>query len=449
MSVEDLYEKAREAVERNNFEYAVRLYRDLLRQRPEFPNARIALRGTERRLQGEAGPLRYLTIPVQMLVATVKALLAGKRKKLEVYEDFLEKNPNSFWGLSRAAGAAAGLGYNEEAITMYKDALRRKPRDKGALRALGDLLKEEARLDEAMQYLGTLAELEPTNRDLQRELRDLTATGHMTAHEMESAESFRDLIRDRDEAERLERASRAEGSADELERRIGELEQELEEDPESVPRVLKLAQLYVDTGRLKDAQEMLKARYEAMPDNYEIREWLGDVQLMVYEQALKTARQQVEENPRDEKARQRLRQIEERHNEFGIKEYRWRLEQHPTDRHLQLQLGQYLFEAGDYDAAIAAFQAALQDARYELEARKMLGRCFQAKNQPDLALQQFEAALEAHPQMDEAGKELRYCKASAHEAMGERQKALDAYKRVYSEDINYRDVSQKVDQLSG
>ena len=97
----------------------------------------------------------------------------------------------------------------------------------------------------------------------------------------------------------------------------------------------------------------------------------------------------------------------------------------------------------------AAFQAASQDARFELESCMMLGQCFMRRGQQDLALEQFSRALERHPDMDEQGKELRYCQAQAHEVMGNSEEALTIYKRIYSQDINYRDVADKVDTLSG
>ncbi len=50
--------------------------------------------------------------------------------------------------------------------------------------------------------------------------------------------------------------------------------------------------------------------------------------------------------------------------------------------------------------------------------------------------------------MDEKGKAIRYYKAQALEAMGDEQEALGVYKKIYSQDINYRDVAQKVDALS-
>ena len=79
----------------------------------------------------------------------------------------------------------------------------------------------------------------------------------------------------------------------------------------------------------------------------------------------------------------------------------------------------------------------------------MLGLCFMQKGQHDLAAEQFAHAVERHPQLDDPGKELRYCQAQAFEEMGKPDEALDLYKKIYSMDINYLDVAAKVDALSG
>jgi hypothetical protein len=53
-----------------------------------------------------------------------------------------------------------------------------------------------------------------------------------------------------------------------------------------------------------------------------------------------------------------------------------------------------------------------------------------------------------HPQMDYEGKQLRYSQAEALEKMGDAEAALKIYKKIYSQDINFLDVSDKVEALS-
>ena len=451
MAVEDLYAKACDAVERANYDYAVELFREVLRHNPEYPDARLALRGTERRRIQEKGRsiTALLGTPFRAGLTTLKALFAKAPKRLELYEDYLEKSPSSFWGLCGAAAAAAKAGLKGEAIQTYRDALKLKPSHKRALRAIGDALIETKAHQEALKYLNRLAALEPKNRELQREVRDLAATEHMVAHDMESAGSFRDMIRDKALAERLEASGRMAVTMDDLRKNVQEAEEGLAEHPNNVPRILGLAQMYTDTMQLQRAEALLREKHEAIPESYEIREKLGDVQLRACEVTVEEALKAAEANPQDQAAAKKVQELQERRRKFAFEEYGWRLAQHPTDRHLHLLMARAHFDNGQYNEAIAACQTAGQDARYALESCKLLGQAFMHKKQFDLALEQFGKAIANHKEMDDQGKDLRYCQAEAYEQMGNRQEALKAYKHIYSQDINYRDVAQKVDSLSG
>lgn len=450
MAVEDLYKRALDAVERNNYGYAVEILREVLRQDPNYEDARSILRASERRVaDATSSVVSMVLLPLHMAVAGVKALLAKGRKKLEVYEDFLKNHPRSFWGLTGAAHAAAEAELPEVAVEVYRDALKQKPESKKALRAISDVLLEMGNTREALNYLSRLSALKPDDRDLLREVRNLEATDHMASHKMEEAESFRDMIRDKDQAEEFEEERRMAVSMDDLSREAAQLKEQLEENPKQVNRILRLAQLYQDTGRLQQAEEFLKEKHELLPDNYEIREKLGDVRLARYDKALAAAKKAVKENPGDEELQAKRDKLAEARTQFGIKEYQWRQNQHPTDREIQFQLGRFEFEAGNYNEAIAAFQGVAGDARYTERAMMMLGMCFMHKEQYDLALERFDEVLERHPEMDERGKEIRYLQAQAHEAMGQDEEALSIYKKIYSQDINFRDVDQRVTELSG
>jgi tetratricopeptide (TPR) repeat protein len=437
MSVQDLYQKACDAVERANYDYAVELFREVLRQEPQYPDARMALRGTERRrLQGKGGA-GGLTAPLAGLLTSLKVLFAKPRKQLEIYEDYLQKYPNSYWALMGAAGAARKCALQTDALMMYTDALKIKPSDKKGLRTISDAYMEAGQKDEALKYLMRLADMEPMNRDLQREVRDVEADTHMAAHQMDEAGSFRDLIRDKDEASRLEKSRRMAVTMDDLREQAADLEKLLQDNPKHVLTVLKLAQVYLDTGQLQAAGKLLKETAQLLPDNYELRAKLGDVQLRSYDAAIAAAADQ------NKKAELRQRRLA-----FALKDYAWRVSQHPTDRELQMKLAGAYYEAGNYNEAIATYQGTLQDGRFAVESAKMLGLCFIKKNQFDLALEQFRGAIQRHQEMDGEGKELHYCLADAYEQMGNKPEALKVYKKIYSQDINFRDVARKVDVLS-
>ncbi len=318
MAVEDIYAKACEAVERNNLDYAVKLFRQVLAARPDYQDARAALRMTERRrMEGKSSAV---TAPIDAALTTLKTLIGSARKKLEAYEDYLEKHPNSFWGLMNAAGAARKAGLQGEAANVYKDALRFKPDDKSALRRLSDTLHEMGEDAEAVKFLGRLSALQPQNRELGDELRDLEASTHMAAHRVEQANSFRDLIRDKDEAERFEKEGRMAVTTDDLRREIASQEKELEANPNQVNRILRVAQLYEDVGEPQKALELLTEKRQALPDNYEIREKLGDIAIHLADAQIAGVRRKLEVEPGSPAVEKRLAELISRRDKYALDE---------------------------------------------------------------------------------------------------------------------------------
>lgn len=455
MAVEALYEKACEAVERGNYDYAIELLREALRAGPDNVDARVALRGSERRLVQKRGDsfLRRIGASVKGIPVLAKAsmTLRNPTKRLERYEDYLMKCPNSVLALVGAAKAARAAGLLPAAVCILKDMLKTNPNHKTALRIVSDALRDQNEPGEALKYLFRLGQLEPRNRDLALEIKNLEALDHMTTHKMEDAESFRDLIRDKEFADKSAAGEQKQAAeaAKHLPEFIKEAQQDLEADPDNPAKIIRLANHYVKDRDYKTAQDVLRDSVKRMPDNFTLRERLGDLQFQVVDLVIRKRRKELEENP-DKKTEleQELQEILQRRREFAVQEYTWRAQAHPTDRNVRFNLGKALYEVEDCNGAIAQFQQACADPHLEPDAARMLGFCFAKKNQHDLAIEQYQRALKHSPEMDEKGKELHYLLAQAYESLGSKEKALSLYKKIYSADINYSDVAGKVDSLS-
>lgn len=118
------------------------------------------------------------------------------------------------------------------------------------------------------------------------------------------------------------------------------------------------------------------------------------------------------------------------------------------DYDTRYNLGIAYKEMGLIDEAIAEFQLAAKDDGRILECSSMLGICFLEKGMPKLAVKWFEKGLLAPGRSDEEYQGLRYDLASALEAAGETDRALGVYTELYGQDANFRDVANKVRELS-
>jgi tetratricopeptide (TPR) repeat protein len=75
----------------------------------------------------------------------------------------------------------------------------------------------------------------------------------------------------------------------------------------------------------------------------------------------------------------------------------------------------------------------------------LLGRCYRELGMLDLAAKQLDDAAGEMVVMDAVKKEIVYDLALVYEQMGERDKYIEAMKRIYEADYRYRDVARRVE----
>jgi tetratricopeptide (TPR) repeat protein len=132
--------------------------------------------------------------------------------------------------------------------------------------------------------------------------------------------------------------------------------------------------------------------------------------------------------------------------QLRVAESRRRLERNPSDTASRFELGQGLLELGEVDAAIAELQHAVKDPRKKTEALFLLGRAFQKKDLADLAIGQFSKALESAG-TGALAKEALYEMGEICAQTGKRDEAMQHFTRILEQDIGFRDVAARVEQL--
>ena len=111
-------------------------------------------------------------------------------------------------------------------------------------------------------------------------------------------------------------------------------------------------------------------------------------------------------------------------------------------------------EMGLLDEAIKEYQDAVglvqpnDPARRFFQCANLIGHCFMQKSMPHLALKWFQRALETPGLGDEEKQGIWYELALAHEAEGDLENAGRYFEQVYAENIDFRDVSQRVKDIA-
>jgi len=126
------------------------------------------------------------------------------------------------------------------------------------------------------------------------------------------------------------------------------------------------------------------------------------------------------------------------------------VQQEQGDQETLYNLGVAFREMGLLEEAIGEFQKLLRNAGkgnyppHYLQACTLLALSFMDKKMPAIAARWYQRALES-PDLDEAATlALHYDLGLAHEAAGEPRKALEQFLEVYSQNIDYRDVAEKI-----
>ena len=110
-------------------------------------------------------------------------------------------------------------------------------------------------------------------------------------------------------------------------------------------------------------------------------------------------------------------------------------------------LGTAYKEMGLVDEAIAEFQQALRASANHLPSYELLGQCFMEKGEPDAAVRTLKRALDVPCEVEDELLGIYYWFGRAHQQLGNKGEAVEFYDRVFSLDINFADVTERLRAL--
>lgn len=340
---------------------------------------------------------------------------------------------------------------------------QKKPSKSDFLRAMR-LFREVGAWEEAIKSGETAYALDPTDGDLQAELKNLAAQRAMDqggyAETVGEEGAFRKFIKDEDRQRELEEGESISGAAGIEERNLARAQAEYEADPSVPETVNKYAQLLKKSGEPEDEQaahDIYMKGYRETGE-YRFRALAGDIRITQAERRHRQLANKLRENPDDLNLKS---DVEAAHQEvLAIKstEYNERTEKYPTDRRVKYLLGEVELERGNYEAGMTCFQAAKEDPKLRVKAAHRLGRCFAADGWHDVAIGEFKEALEKLDATErDVELDIKYDLmtslieyAAEHKALDHAREALEISSGIMRKNIAYRDIRKKrkeIDEL--
>ncbi|MGZ5022007.1 MAG: tetratricopeptide repeat protein [Chthoniobacterales bacterium] len=443
--------KAVAAVEMRNFGYAISLLQGILKQEPEFLNGRQLLRRTEvTKLKSEKKKFFHVSAASIHVMKAQRELKKDPKHAIELVEKVLEDEPYNRQANMLLKEAAVAAGFPEIGVLALQTLLEEKPLDVKILHELGRLYHDLGENEKEVEIYNRISEVDPTDAEAQRLGKDASARGSMKTGGWQQAESYRDLIKDKEVAISLEQQSRMALTGESLDQQIAETYERHQAEPESVDHARKLGQLHEQKEDFESAIAWYQyaAELTGKTDAGLLRK-VSDLGMKRSEHDIvENERWLAEHSATDEGYAERaaaLAEAKRARAEIFIDDARKRSERNPTDLQLRFELGEHLVHAGHYREALPELQRARQNPNARLKAMNLLGKCYQELGMLDLAVKQLEEAAREILSMDPMKKEITYNLGLVYEQMGDTQNSIACMKQIYEIDYGYRDVAQRVE----
>ena len=443
--------KAVAAIELRNFGYAIDLLQNLLKQEPEFLTGRQMLRRAEvTRIKAEKkGFFNISTGPLAIMKAQ-RELKRDPKKTIELVEKVLETGPYNLQANMLLKDAAVAAEYPEIAIFAMETLLENDPRDVKVLHELGRLFHQFDQSDKAVEVYNRISEIDPLDLDAPKLGKDASARASMKGGGWTEAESYRDLIKDKEVAVSLEQQSRLQLGDESLVQQIDEVFAQHEAEPQNVDFAKRLGLLHDQKDDLEGAIAWYQYAVDLTnkSDPGLVRK-VADLKMKQLDRRIREDEKFLAEHsdvdPQFAEKSAELEAVKKERSNLLIVDARKRLDRNPTDLQLRYELGEQLTIAGEYRDALPELQRARQNPNARLKAMNLLGRCYRELGMLDLAAKQLEDAAAEMVIMDAVKKEIVYNLGLVYERIGDAKKYIDAMKMIYEADYGYRDVAARVE----
>jgi tetratricopeptide (TPR) repeat protein len=446
-----LYTKAVEAAQRDNHDYALTLFCQILEKEPALFECRAALHAAQaKKGAGASGGF----FKKMMSSAGSSPQIAKARMTLNndpagamaIAEQVLNNDPNNSFAHRIIVDAAQALELPQTAELSLETLVRNSPKDKSLVIEFANLVAATGGGNAALaeKYLSDLVRANTYDPDLLQAQKNLSAKRTLDEGGYNALEdgkgSYRDILRNKEEAVSMEQEKRVQKTEDVAQRLIGEYEARLQTEPQNVKMMRSLAELYTQKKQFDRAL----ALYEQIKQS----DMGGDAELdraIAATTVRQFDHQASQLNPFDEGNAEKAAAITAEKTSFQLEECRKRVEKYPTDMAIRFELGQLYFQAGKIGEAIAEFQKAQQNPNKRIAAMSYLAQCFAKRGMNDSAVRTLQNAIKEKPAFDEEKKDLIYNLGSVFEKMGKKAEAIEQFLIIYESDVTYRDVGAKVD----
>src|SRR5881392_1083188 len=344
-SLRALWLKVVAAIELRNFGYAVSLLQEILKQKPEFLTGCELLRRAEvtKSKSAKKSFFNISTAPNGVMKAQ-REIKKDPKRAIEMLEEVLEGEPYNRQANLLLKEAAVAAGWSEIGVFALKTLLEENPCDAKVLNELGRLYHDLGDHESEVEIYNQLTAINPFDAQSLRLGKDASARASMKRGGWTQAESYRDLIKDKDEAISLEQQSRIRLTGEALDRQIAETYARHQAEPENLDFARRLGALSEQKEDLESAIRWYQYSADLAKDaDTGLLRKISDLKIKCLEREIAAHEDFLSTySARDEghaEISEQLRAAKVRRAEILIADAQERVARNPTDLQLRFELG--------------------------------------------------------------------------------------------------------------
>ena len=364
-----------------------------------------------------------------------KLTAAGKAAEaIKAGVDVLKSNPSDHNCLLAMAEAADSLGAEEAQGAYLKAALDVVPKDVEVNRQCAKFAAAHGNFDQAIACWVRVKDLKGVGEEAEREISRLQVEKTIGG----GSGSGRGLLK-KPAAKPTEEAT-----VDPL----AVLRKAIQDDPTVVEPRLELADLLEKQQKIDEAEKALADALAASGNDVKVQEHIEDRQMRWAKQRVHVAEQRHADDP-SEANHKTLDQLKLAAAKREVDVYGARAERYPENVSWRYELAIRLKAVGRFADAIRHFQEVLKDPRRKGLVALEVGECFQRIKQYQLALQNYETAVDTLTEREaEHRKRALYRAGVLATGLEDYETAKKHLSALAGIDFGYRDVAARLDKLS-
>jgi tetratricopeptide (TPR) repeat protein len=361
-------------------------------------------------------------------------------------EELIAKNPYNIAAHEMLADACSSLEMKGTVVFAYETIRSIEPKSLHNLKKLANAYLDAGESDLAIQTGNAILEINPSDGDAEDMMKRASVAVAMTRGKWEGSTDFREQLKDKEEAEALEQSAKTVNDSKGLEALIRQAYDNVQTEPDNLNHYRQLCDYYQRYGDLQNAIAWIQQarKLEAGKGDVSLEEKERQLTLEYYDGVIEQWEKALATDPENAASQKGYSDSVKAKKNFHRNQLHSLVQRYPNEYGYRYELGCILFEEDEFDACLPHFQLAQRNAKVRLDAILFLGRAYLNKNFFDLAIEQFKLLKNEIQIMDDRKKDAVYQLGCCYESMGKPEEAIEEFKAVYSADISFRDVADKI-----